>query len=112
MILTTTQALLTIAVIAIGTILTRALPFIIFPAGKKTPKFIIYLGKVLPFAIIGMLIIYCLKGISLFQGSHGIPELIAGAFVVLIHKWKHNLLISIGGGTLLYMVLVQGCFGG
>jgi branched-subunit amino acid transport protein AzlD len=110
MILTAAQALLTIAVVAFGTILTRILPFILFPAGKETPKFITYLGRVLPFAIIGMLIIYCLKGISLWKGSHGMPELIAGVFVVLVHKWKHNLLISIGGGTLLYMILVQAVF--
>jgi len=110
MILTTQQALLTIAVIALTTILMRALPFIIFPAGKKTPKFIEYLGEVLPYAIIGMLIVYCFKEVSLVKMPHGIPELIAGAFVVAIHKWKHNLLISIGGGTLLYMVLVQVVF--
>ena len=110
MILTTQQALLTIAVIALTTILMRALPFIIFPVGKKTPKFIEYLGEVLPYAIIGMLIVYCFKEVSLVKTPHGIPELIAGAFVVAIHKWKHNLLISIGGGTLLYMLLVQVVF--
>lgn len=110
MILTTSQALLTIAVIAAATILTRALPFIIFPGGKETPKFITYLGTVLPFAIIGMLIVYCFKSVSVSVWPHGIPELIAGVFVVAIHKWKHNLLLSIGGGTLLYMVLVQAIF--
>ena len=110
MILTQQQALLTIAVIVVTTILTRALPFIIFPADKKTPKFIVYLGEVLPYAIIGMLIVYCFKEVSTVSAPHGIPELIASVFVVLIHKWKHNLLISIGGGTLLYMVLVQVVF--
>jgi len=110
MILTTSQALLTIAVIAAATILTRVLPFVIFPGGKKTPKFITYLGTVLPFAIIGMLIIYCFKSVSVIVRPHGIPELIAGVFVVAIHKWKHNLLLSIGGGTLLYMILVQAIF--
>lgn len=110
MLLTTSQALLIIAVIAGATLLTRALPFIIFPAGKKTPQFITYLGTVLPFSIIGMLIIYCFKSVSITTAPHGIPEAIAGIFVVLIHKWKHNLLISIGGGTLLYMVLVQVVF--
>jgi Predicted branched-chain amino acid permeases (azaleucine resistance) len=110
MILTTQQALLTIAVMVVTTILTRALPFIIFPADKKTPKFIVYLGEVLPYAIIGMLIVYCFKEVSMVSAPHGIPELIASVFVVLIHKWKHNLLISIGGGTLLYMFLVQVVF--
>jgi len=110
MILTTSQALLTIVVIAAVTILTRALPFVIFPAGKKTPKFVTYLGSVLPFAIISMLIIYCFKSVSITTWPYGIPELIAGVFVVVIHKWKHNLLLSIGGGTLLYMILVQAVF--
>ena len=110
MILTTTQALLTIVVIVGVTILTRALPFIIFPAGKKTPKFIVYLGEVLPYAIIGMLIIYCFKEVSTVTAPHGVPEAIAAIFVVAIHKWKHNLILSIGGGTLLYMVLVQQVF--
>ena len=110
MILTTSQALMTIAVIVLGTVLTRALPFLIFPGGKETPKFIIYLGEVLPYAIIGMLIIYCFKEVSTVAAPHGIPEAIATTFVVVIHKWKHNLLVSIGGGTLLYMVLVQAVF--
>ena len=110
MILTTQQALLTIAVIVGVTILTRALPFIIFPAGKTTPKFVVYLGEVLPYAIIGLLIVYCFKEVSMVKAPHGIPELIASVFVVIIHKWKHNLLISIGGGTLLYMILVQAVF--
>lgn len=110
MILTTPQALLTIAVIAGATILTRALPFIIFPADKKTPKFIVYLGDVLPYAIIGMLIIYCFKEVSTVKAPHGIPEAIAAVFVVIMHKWKHNLILSIGGGTALYMFLVQVIF--
>ena len=110
MILTTSQALITIAVIVLGTVLARALPFLIFPAGKETPKFIVYLGEVLPYAIIGMLIIYCFKEVSTVAAPHGIPEAIATVFVVAIHKWKHNLLVSIGGGTLLYMVLVQVVF--
>jgi len=110
MILTMAQALLTIAVIAGTTIITRALPFIIFPAGKETPRFIVYLGEVLPYSIIGMLIIYCFKSISIIEAPHGLPELISAIFVVLIHKWKHNLLLSIGGGTLLYMILVQRIF--
>ena len=110
MILTTSQALLSIAVIAAATILTRTLPFVIFPAGKKTPKFVTYLGSVLPFDIISMLIIYCFKSVSITTWPYGIPELIAGVFVVVIHKWRHNLLLSIGGGTLLYMILVQAVF--
>lgn len=110
MILTPVQALLTIVVIAAATILTRTLPFLVFRADRPTPRFVKYLGTVLPFAIIGMLIIYCFKSVSVLFWPHGIPQLIAVVFVVAIHKWKHNLLLSIGGGTILYMVLVQAVF--
>lgn len=107
---TTLQLILTIAIIALGTFLTRALPFFLFPAGKETPAVIRYLGKVLPFSVIGMLVVYCFKNVSLFSGSRGLPELIASAFVIVVHRWKHNLLLSIAGGTVLYMVLVQAVF--
>jgi len=106
----TKEALILIITMAITTFATRALPFFLFPSGKKTPKIITYLGKVLPYAIIGMLIIYCIKSISLTASPYGLPELIAILFVVLVHKWKHNLLLSIGGGTILYMVLIQAVF--
>ena len=105
--MTSTQALITILVIAAVTVLTRVLPFALFPGNKKTPEFILYLGEVLPFAIIGMLVVYCFKSVSFFQAPFGLPEVIAGVFVIMIHKWKHNLLLSIGGGTILYMLLVQ-----
>ena len=101
------QILVTILVIALTTLLTRALPFLFFPEGKKTPEFVTYLGGVLPFAAIAMLVVYCFKSVSLSDGSHGIPEFLAAAFVLGIHKWKHNMLFSIGGGTVLYMCLVQ-----
>lgn len=104
------QLIFTIAVIALGTVLTRILPFLLFPAGKKTPPVVRYLGLVLPGASIGMLVVYCFKNVSLLAGSHGLPELFAAAFVILIHKLKHNLLLSIGGGTVLYMFLVQVVF--
>ena len=104
------QILVTILVIALTTLLTRALPFLFFPEGKKTPEFVTYLGGVLPFAAIAMLVVYCFKSVSLADGSHGIPEFLATAFVLGIHKWKHNMLFSIGGGTVLYMFLVQMVF--
>ena len=107
---TTFQSFLTIGVIALGTILTRSLTFILFSSGKKTPKFIDYLGKVLPYAVMGMLIVYCLRYVSVVDAPFGLPELIAGLFVVVVHKWKHNILVSIGGGTVLYMALVQFVF--
>ncbi len=105
--MTLTQQLLTIAVVALGTMLTRFLPFLIFPAGKPTPKYVQYLGKVLPGAVFGLLVVYCLKNVSLFTGSHGLPEAIAIGVVVLLHRWKGNILLSVAGGTALYMALVQ-----
>ena len=108
--MTSIQILITLLTISFITILTRALPFLFFPAGKKTPEIVTYLGTVLPFAAIAMLVIYCFKSVSITEGSHGIPELLAAAFVLGVHKWKHNMLLSIGGGTVLYMILVQMVF--
>jgi len=105
-----TQQLLTIAVVAIGTMVTRFLPFLIFPAGKPTPKYIQYLGRVLPGAVFGLLLVYCLKNVSFLTGSHGIPEAIAIAVVALLHLWKKQILLSVAGGTICYMLLVQTIF--
>lgn len=105
--MTTAQRIITIAVVVFGTMLTRFIPFIVFPAGKPTPKYIQYLGKVLPGAVFGMLVIYCLKNVSIFSGSHGLPELISIAVVVALHLWKRQMLISIAAGTVCYMLLVQ-----
>lgn len=108
--MTLTQQLITIGMVVLGTVLTRFLPFIVFPAGKPTPKYIQYLGKVLPGAVFGLLVIYCLKNVSIFSGSHGIPELIAIILVVVLHVWKRQMLLSIAGGTICYMLLVQFVF--
>lgn len=81
--------------------------FIVFPAGKPTPKYIQFLGKFLPAAVFGLLVIYCLRNVSLVSGSHGIPELISIAVVIGMHLWKRQMLISIAGGTICYMLLVQ-----
>ena len=97
------QLVITIGIIALGTFLIRALPFFLFPAGKETPRVVAYLGAALPSASIAMLVVYCFKNVSVFSGSHGLPEL----FVIVVHKWRHNLLLSIVGGTVLYMLLVQ-----
>ena len=105
--MTFAQQIITIAVIALGTMLTRFLPFLLFPAGRPTPKYIQYLGKFLPAAVFGLLVIYCLKDVSLLSGSHGIPELISIAVVVALHLWKRQMLLSIAGGTVCYMLLVQ-----
>ena len=108
--MTTLQEILTIGLCALATMLTRFLPFVIFRAEKPTPKYVAYLGKALPAAIFGMLVVYCLKNVDVTAGSHGLPELIAIAAVVLLHLWKRNMLLSIGGGTLCYMLLVQMVF--
>ncbi len=110
MLLTPTQTLIMILAIALGTMTTRFTPFILFPEHKEPPKIITYLGQVLPSAMMGLLVIYCLKGVSLKADPHGIPELIAILVIVALHKWKNNVLISIGGGTVVYMVLVQAVF--
>ena len=108
--MTLTQQIVTVAVIVGGTMLTRFLPFLLFPAGKSTPKFVQYLGKVLPAAVFGLLIIYCMRNVSVFTGSHGIPELIAIGVVVGLHLWKRQMLLSIASGTICYMLLVQLAF--
>lgn len=93
----------------LGTMVTRFLPFLIFPEGKEPPEFIQYLGKVLPYVVIGLLVIYCLKDVP-GSGTYGIPEFLAIAFIVLLHRWKKSILLSIGGGTVFYMLLVQFVF--
>ncbi len=103
------QSIITIFAVILGTMLTRFLPFFIFPEGKVPPKFITYLGTVLPYAVIGLLVVYCVKD-ALWTSFHGLPELIAILFIIVIHKWKKCTLLSIGAGTILYMVLVQTCF--
>lgn len=105
-----TRSVVIIVLVAITTFATRVIPFILFPAGKKIPKTVEYLGKVLPPAVIGMLVVYCFKGVSATAFPFGIPEIIASVTVVLLHIWKRNNLLSIGVGTLLYMILVQTVF--
>ncbi len=105
--MTLTQQVITIVMVIIGTMATRFLPFLLFPAEKPTPKYIQYLGKVLPAAVFGLLVIYCLKDVSIFSGSHGLPELISITVVVALHWWKKQMLLSIAGGTICYMLLVQ-----
>jgi branched-subunit amino acid transport protein AzlD len=104
----TIHSLILILVMAGVTALIRFLPFLIFRKG--TPDAILYLGEVLPYAIMGMLVVYCLKNMSLISSPHGMPEILAVALVVVLHKWKHNSLLSIAAGTLFYMFLVQVVF--
>jgi len=104
------HAVLLIAAAALVTALLRFLPFWIFGGKRKTPEIITYLGHVLPYAIMGMLVVYCLKGISFTHAPFGLPEIIAAATVILLHAWKRNTLLSIVTGTVLYMFLMQTVF--
>ncbi|MCL1878073.1 MAG: AzlD domain-containing protein [Defluviitaleaceae bacterium] len=108
--LTTTQALAIIAVLAIGTAITRFLPFILFPTAESAPRFVHYLGKMLPTAAISLLVIYSFRDIELTAAPHGLPEVISVAAVAGLHIWRKNTLLSIGVGTALYMLLVQFIF--
>lgn len=107
MTMTITEQIITIALCAGATMLTRFLPFLVFSGNKPTPKFIQYLGRALPSATFAMLVIYCLKSVDILGGSHGIPELIAIAATVGLHLWQRKMLLSIAGGTLCYMLLIQ-----
>ncbi|MGF7144434.1 branched-subunit amino acid transport protein AzlD [Anaerotaenia torta] len=107
---TTPQLIIFFIIVSLGTLLTRALPFLLFPENKPIPKYMKYLADILPFTIIGMLVIYCLKDISLLKSPYALPEAISILAIVLLHLWKKNTLLSIGGGALIYMVLVQYVF--
>ena len=102
---TVSHSAILVAVMSAVTVLLRALPFLVFR--KKVPAYVTYLGRVLPPAIIGMLVIYCLKDTTVTAAPFGAPELIAGALVVILQAWKRNALLSILGGTAVYMLLIQ-----
>ena len=108
--MTLAQQIITVGMCVLATLLTRFLPFAVFNARKPTPQYIHYLGELLPGAIFAMLVIYCLKNVSIIAAPHGIPELLAIAAVVGLHLWKKNTLLSIFGGTAFYMLLVQVVF--
>ena len=106
--MTAVQMGLTIAVCTAATMLTRFLPFLIFSSKEQQPPEVVrYLGRVLPAAIFGMLIVYCLKSVTPFAGSRGAPEAIALLVTVALHKWKHETLLSVAGGTLCYVLLAS-----
>lgn len=104
------QQVITIALCVAGTMLPRFLPFLIFSSKKPTPKVIQYLGKTLPCAVFALLVVYCLKDVRIFSGTHGIPEGIGLLFTFALHQWKGDMLLSLAGGTVLYMFLVQKIF--
>ena len=104
------ERLIIIGMVLLGTLLTRFLPFLFFPAGKPVPSYIRYLGRVLPGAVFGMLVIYWLKDIRWLQGAHGLPELLSLALVLGLQSWRRQMLLSIAGGTVCHMLLVQYVF--
>ena len=108
--MTTGQTVITVAIMAGATMLTRFLPFILFPEGKRAPLIVSYLGRNLPYAAIGMLVVYCLKDVRLAAYPHGIPEAAAIIVIAGLNRWKGNVLLSIGGGTAAYMLLVNLAF--
>lgn len=108
--MTVTQQIITIGLCVLGTMLTRFLPFIIFSENRTIPEFIQYIGKYLPSAVFGMLVIYSLKNVNILQGNHALPEFLSIAATVLLHLWKRQMLISIAGGTICYMLLLHFIF--
>ena len=108
--MTLTQQIITIGLCVLGTMTTRFLPFLVFRENKETPAFIQYIGKFLPSAVFGMLVIYCLKNVNIMQGSHGIPEFLAIIVTCGLHVWKRQMLVSIAGGTIFYMLLLHFLF--
>ena len=108
--MTITQQIITIGLCIAGTMLMRFLPFILFNENRKIPAFINYIGKVLPAAVFGMLVVYCLRNVSILHGSHGLPKLIAIVVTVCLHLWKRQMFLSIAGGTVCYMLLIHFIF--
>lgn len=105
--MTLNQQIITIALCVLGTMTTRFLPFLVFGEKRETPRYIQYIGRLLPSAVFGMLIVYCLRNVDFLGGVHGIPEIIAIVITVVLHLWRRQMLLSIAGGTVCYMLLLQ-----
>lgn len=105
--MTTTQLIITILIIALTTLVTRAIPFLVFPESKKMPEGAAYLDKVLPYAVVGMLVVFCFKDTPVAAAPYGLPELIAGVAVILLYKLTRQMILTIGGGVIIYMILIQ-----
>lgn len=108
--MTSVQIIIMIAAVALGTMVTRFLPFLVFSGKKPVPKYVEYLGKALTGAALGLLVVYGFKNVNVLAGSHGLPELIALVVIVLLHIWKRNMLLSIAAGTGVYMLLINFVF--
>ncbi len=104
------ETFLTAAALGLGIAATRFLPFLLFARKNRPPRVVLYLGQVLPRASMAMLLVYCLRDVSLLRGSHGLPEALGLAFTGAIYLWRKNVLLGIAGGTALYMLLVQKVF--
>ncbi len=105
--MTLTQEIITIGVAVVATVITRFTPFVVFRASKPTPRYITYLGKVLPAAVFAFLVVYCFRGINVMEKNHGIPEIVATILTIFVHVWRRDMMMSIGIGTLCYMVLIR-----
>lgn len=103
--MTTTQQIATIGVMAVGVMLTRFLPFLVFPSAGRTPRFVRFLGRHLASAVFGMLVVYCVKDVPFTTGNHGWPELVGIGTTVALHLWRRNMMLSMAGGTLVYLFL-------
>ena len=108
--LTTSQSLILIAILAAVTFFTRAVPFLLFPDKDRLPPVVRYLGQALPYSIMAMLVVYCYRNVKITSVVFGAPEFICALVILVLHRWKHNLILSIAAGTLLYMALVQTVF--
>lgn len=108
--MTSLEMIITVAIVVVGTLLTRFGAFLIFPPGKQAPDFVLYLGKALPTSVMGMLVVYTFKETVILSYPYGIPELIALIVTIGLHLWKRNMLVSIGVGTVVYMIFIQAVF--
>ena len=108
--MTLTEQIVTIGICVLAVQFTRWLPFWVFPANRPIPEYIRYLGKVLPAAMFGMLVVYCYKYLDVLSGYHGLPDFLAGVLVLVLHFWRKNMFLSIAAGTIFYMILVQRVF--
>lgn len=104
------QGIVTVLAVVAGTVLTRFVPFWLFPESKEPPRTVTYLGRVLPYAMAGLLVVYSLRNTDILSGSHGLPEAIALAVTAGLHVWKRSMLLSIAAGTFTYMLLIQFVF--
>lgn len=103
----TQQQIITIALMGLSVMLTRFLPFILFPTEKHTPRFVLFLGKYLPSAVFGMLVVYCLKDVTFLSGNHGLHQMLGILVCIVLHLWRKNMMLTIAGGTIFYMVIIQ-----